>query len=139
MSDEYEEMRERLEPVEDQLASDETEHLAALRQRREAGESVMYGHDVLAAIARGYRNKSRAAAHEMLRYEHLGNSRGQDWELKPRFTFAMALGRLVEAAAAHGITIEEVRSTLREELKGEAIEQELKAGAERGLPDNSQS
>jgi hypothetical protein len=132
MGDEYEELRERLAPVDGSLEPEEKQHLLDLRERREAGEIVPYGHDLDAAIARGYRNKSRAAAQEMLRCEHLANSRGQDWKLKPRFSFAMALGRLVEAAAASGLTAEDVRTELECALSRDGIEQEVKRGAELG-------
>jgi hypothetical protein len=79
-------------------------------------ESSSYGHDLLAAIGRGWRRRSAIAISQAMNCEGMASTYGRETESKVRFLFAMTLTRLISVAGAAGVTAEEVRWQLQREL-----------------------
>lgn len=120
MREDYSEYEKRYKVVEGWLSDDERENISARKEKHDTGARYSgYGHDLMAAIARGHRNRARELAHAMM-YRHLlsagyGDANGPH-PMKPRSQFAMALSSLIDAAAEKGVTEEEIRWALQNDL-----------------------
>lgn len=94
------------------VPEDERIRVANLREEREAGDKYnSYGHDLFAAMRRGWRNKARANIKEAGDFMVKSG-----WIDGPRSRLAALLYVLVEQAGSEGATEDEVRRTLQRML-----------------------
>lgn len=110
--------RERYLAVANELSAEDRNNVEKLRAEALSGNPYNgYGHDLVAAVARGWRNKSRKAAAESLRCTDLAGGYGTPGRYRPSITFGCALTDLIREAALLGVTAEEVRNSLTRTLE----------------------
>jgi hypothetical protein len=104
---------DRYDAVKDNISAKEQEKLERLRVGLYVGH---YGHDLVTAVARGWRNKAIAAAHESMRCMGRASAYGGEPRDHISVDFAGALHSLVVAGAERGLTADQIRQWLQREL-----------------------
>ena len=111
-------MQNNYKAVQDALTDEERTHIQQLREEREAGGEGKYnhyGHDLSAAISRGYWRKVREAASDLLLQIGLASGYGERHG-HHRMEFGLGLNQLIQAAGKNGVTAEDVRRTMQKRL-----------------------
>lgn len=108
--------RRKYEEVKDALDPKEVEKIAHLREDAEKHPYNGYAHDLVSAIARGWRNKADEAIREAARCYSLSANYGRDSERRPSLRFAGLLHMIIKYAAKEGATAEDIRRILQREL-----------------------
>lgn len=106
----YEEVKDALEPA-------NVEKIERLREEANTKPYNGYGHDLVSAISRGWRNKSAEAIREAARCYALSASYGNEpRQASPALRLSGLLYMIVKDAAAEGASAEDIRRILQREL-----------------------
>lgn len=124
--------RGRYEAVAEFLTESERARVEELRQGyEETRRPNGYGHDLIAAIARGHRRRSAELLLAAMEHEVLAGNYGKPQDARPSFKFSMALSTLVRVAGEQGATAEDVRDAIASLLNrtdGLCIEKMIERG-----------
>lgn len=108
--------RARYEAVEEFLSDEERQHIEDLRIEHGEDRYNHYGHDLMAAIARGHRNRARELIQAAGRRELLAGSYGKEPMDKPRLAFSLVVSDAIQIAALQGASADEIRRSLQRHL-----------------------
>jgi hypothetical protein len=109
--------RLRYEEVKDALDPSEAAKIERLRAEAETRPYNGYGHDLVSAIARGWRNKAAESIREAARCYALSATYGASSERpKPSIRLSGLLYLIIKDAANQGATAEDIRRVLQREL-----------------------
>lgn len=114
---------QRYAEVRDDVPEDEQRRVAELRERRLAGDrDAHYGHDLSAAVMRGWANRARKSARETVENARMWGQRGnKNGSYSDRASFGLAVSALIDVAVEMDLSADDIVRTLQSDCTTDGI------------------